>query len=103
MIQLEQLNVLYDSQFTTLDGDVTLVTTGVPAAFVNYTVGLADYCISARNMTILASSSANTTDPANADGRRRNLQEEEEASEEDVRFFKRYYELTNYCLARNSY
>ncbi|GMH62295.1 hypothetical protein TrLO_g6528 [Triparma laevis f. longispina] len=85
MIQMEHLNVLYDSSFTTLDGDVTLVTTGVPAAFVNYTVGLADYCISARNMTILASSKANTTDPAAEDGRRRWLNEvEEEEIPEDT-------------------
>jgi len=83
MIHFEHLNVLYNSKFETHDGDVTLVTSGVPAAFVNYTVGLADYCVSARNMTILASSNSNTTSATFGDSRRRFLEEEE--AEEEVR------------------
>ncbi|GMI34084.1 hypothetical protein TeGR_g12771, partial [Tetraparma gracilis] len=91
MIQLEDLTIEGDSSLSTGDGDITIVTSAVPAILLNYTVGLSDYCVSGRNMTVL--SSTNATEAAAAavaveeievGGRRYRRLEDEEEEEESV-------------------
>jgi len=80
MIQLEELQVTASSTFKTQDGDITLVTTDTPAMLLNYTVGLDDYCISARNTTVLQQSNNTSPVDAGADRRYRRLEDDESSS-----------------------